>query len=340
MWNVKALAEWNATKTMFGFGEHVEEVAVVQALRAEPPGMAADDPDRRRVFGAALQQFDELLTAAGTVGPASAPLPLFYALSQAGRAIAASHCSDSSRWDFKGHGLSIAEDREQIGRTLVRPNPGNDRRDAFSVVADSTGSEVLDGPVELRALWASIPHMHRVEGLGADSPDAIHLEPRARAFAPHIADDSIAMMRTEDVELPEGEREAALAERLANYPAADGHRVVGDMPTNQFFMVEFPAGLGDHTGRRLGEIGEPYLGELDLYLRPSLGPGRRVPSVLMTWWAVLLALSQLARYVPAAWTAALDRDSSVLAIPIESGLRRARRLMPRLVLHALTGRWS
>ena len=76
------------------------------------------------------------------------------------------------------------------------------------------------------------------------------------------------------------------------------------------------------------------------YLRPVLGPDDRVPSLLMTWWAVLLALSQLARYVPATWTAALDRDSSPLAIPIETALRTARRVMPQLVLHALTGRWT
>jgi hypothetical protein len=102
----------------------------------------------------------------------------------------------------------------------------------------------------------------------------------------------------------------------------------------------FPADEGDTNGRPVSEVAEPYLGDLDLYLRPGLGAGSQVPSALMTWWAVLLALSQLARYVPAAWTAALDRANSILAVPIEAGLRTARRIMPRLVLHALTGRWA
>jgi hypothetical protein len=167
----------------FGFEEHIDEVAVVQALRAKPPGEAARDDNRRQVFGAALQQFDELLRAAGTVGHASEPLPLFYALSQAGRAIAAAHCPDE-RWDFKGHGLSVAEDREQIGRTVVKPNPGKDRGDAYSVVADATGSDTLAGLVELRALWASIPNLPRVEGLGAGSRTRSTF-PRGRVRSTH-----------------------------------------------------------------------------------------------------------------------------------------------------------
>lgn len=58
-----------------------------------------------RGFGAALEQFEQLLGAAEVSGPASAPLPLFYALSQAGRAIAAARLPDHQRWDFTGHGL-------------------------------------------------------------------------------------------------------------------------------------------------------------------------------------------------------------------------------------------
>src|SRR5271166_4495492 len=57
----------------------------IRATRASPPGHARDDEERRRVYGsAALAQFDELITAASVVGSALRPLPLFYALSQAG----------------------------------------------------------------------------------------------------------------------------------------------------------------------------------------------------------------------------------------------------------------
>jgi hypothetical protein len=64
---------------------------------AEPPGLAAGDQQRRLTYGAALDQFEELMTAASAATPRSRPLPLFYALSQAGRAIAAVHRESSWR---------------------------------------------------------------------------------------------------------------------------------------------------------------------------------------------------------------------------------------------------
>ncbi len=70
----------------------------IRALRATPSPRAAADEMRRRVFSAALGQFDELLTAAAAVGPASRPLPLYYALNQAGRAIAASRQLADREW--------------------------------------------------------------------------------------------------------------------------------------------------------------------------------------------------------------------------------------------------
>lgn len=76
---------------------------------AESPRRATSDTGRRRTYGAALQQFDELLTAATAAGHASRPLPLFYALSQAGRAIAAAYGSSGS---ITAHGLS--EDRSAM----------------------------------------------------------------------------------------------------------------------------------------------------------------------------------------------------------------------------------
>jgi hypothetical protein len=63
----------------------------LRATRAEPPGRAADDDYRRALYGASLEQFEQLLRAAETVDAAARPLPLFYALSQAARAIVAAH---------------------------------------------------------------------------------------------------------------------------------------------------------------------------------------------------------------------------------------------------------
>src|SRR5262245_19027923 len=131
-------------RTVFPFPDVHEagaELARVQALRATPPALAQRTGRRRKVFGAALEQFAQLLDASSRVGPATSPLTLFYALAQGGRAIAAAHCSGpGNRYEFRGHGLKIVEE-PAVGDTAVVPAPYDDRGDAISVVADSTASQ-------------------------------------------------------------------------------------------------------------------------------------------------------------------------------------------------------
>jgi hypothetical protein len=93
----------------------------------------------------------------GEVGPASRPLPLFYALSQAGRAITAAH--GSLPWELRGHGLKLSgpSSSQDLLKRVVSPNPNRARDDSFSRVAQTIGSAVLTGPVELGSVWASLP---------------------------------------------------------------------------------------------------------------------------------------------------------------------------------------
>ena len=94
----------------------------IRATRAEPPGFAAGDEERRQTYAAALDQFEELMAAAGAATPRSRPLPLFYALSQAGRAIAAARAEVD--WRLRGHGLSaplLAV--SDVCDLLIRPAP-------------------------------------------------------------------------------------------------------------------------------------------------------------------------------------------------------------------------
>src|SRR5262249_1907144 len=78
-----------------------------RATRATPPGLITTEPGRRAMFSAALQQSQALFEAARAVGPLARPIPLFYALSQAGRAIAAAWLTQD--WQIGEHGLT--EDR-------------------------------------------------------------------------------------------------------------------------------------------------------------------------------------------------------------------------------------
>src|SRR4051794_15647421 len=96
----------------------------IQALRARPPGLAAVHKERRRVFGAALEQFEELWKAAGAVGPSVSPIPLYYALSQGSRAVAAVHVP-SGDWQASGHGLSVKAPSKAIGELTIAPHAGS-----------------------------------------------------------------------------------------------------------------------------------------------------------------------------------------------------------------------
>jgi len=73
----------------------------IRVLRSHPPG-GAGKGDRKRVFGSALVQAEQLLTAAGAAGYASWPILLFYGLSRAGRTIAA---ADNDSYRLNRHGI-------------------------------------------------------------------------------------------------------------------------------------------------------------------------------------------------------------------------------------------
>jgi hypothetical protein len=220
-----------------------------------------------------------------------------------------------------------------IGRTPVCPwdNVGEaTAKDAFSVVAAATGSPVFTEPVTLSRLWHSLPYLERAPGLGPEASPPLLLEPNdvgAMVRLPVGAFGSDAEVRPADVE-----------NYLRAYPAADDAAVAGFQAFGSERGVRLEWRSPDGVPRTIDTVGQSYLGSF--YLRPAIEPGDLPPSVLMTWWALLLGLSSLARYEPAKWTAALDRDSSTLAVPIENALEMAQEIMPRLVLHAITNDWG
>lgn len=128
----------------------------IRASRADPPGLAKNG-ERRAVYGTALTQFEELIAAAEMASARTRPLSLFYALSQAGRAIAAVHLPDD--WQLRGHGLTALDLGEtDITKVKVAPNPGKGTSSFFGVAA-ATGSEPLFDSVGLVELWSSLPRV-------------------------------------------------------------------------------------------------------------------------------------------------------------------------------------
>jgi hypothetical protein len=296
---------------------------------------------RRTSATAALQQFEELMRAAEVVGPAARPLPLFYALSQAGRAIAAVHVQDRS-WELQGHGLEMPGDPGSVALLDRKIKPKKTARDSFHRVAKTTGSGAITTAVSLSDLWSSLPY---------DMP-ATNL-PGPLAFTPSDygwADRSSVQGVLEG--LPEAAVSSldALRAFLAAYPALHDWEPVWEQvapgrpvplwPVTDFGKaVRLRWAINGSSQRewsaRLDEIAPQYLRRDVRWARPAIGENQDVLSPLMAWWALLYGLSMVARYEPAAWTEALDIDASPIAASLESLLENALTDVPQLVLNEL-----
>jgi hypothetical protein len=288
------------------------------------------------VYRAALQQFEELFESASDAGPASRPLPLFYALSQAGRAIAAAR-ADGDDWDFHGHGLKLSQDQDLLHRVVSPRGEG-----AFGVVRRATGSSPLAQPVEVGALWSSLPDLADTSLPDSEWPAALYFWPQGLVGQRGLIERAGPIKAA----VPLGwEGEAALLEVLSKYPTAKG--VTLDSPQGvQPITVATPRGHGlllswsayDEQGQRVREfddVAPVYRFQGERWLRPALGSKRATLSPLMTWWALLYALSIFARYEPAAWVAALDLNESPVAVHLADALDEALTVVPHLVLEAL-----
>ncbi|HVQ59553.1 MAG TPA: hypothetical protein VMS60_11670 [Solirubrobacterales bacterium] len=298
--------------SLFGLGEGDEDLAMIRALRSDPPGRAGDGK-RGKTFGAALEQFEQLLRAGREALPATAPLSLFYALTQAGRAILAAHAPQP--WEVHGHGLKIGIQGEEIGGTTISPSGEG----LFQAVAAVTGSDPLTEPMTLAETWARIPHLARGVDLAPDAPVIFAIDkagPRERL----VSDESGSLLTNSEDFTSRQSAYPELGDAEVPVEKQGKYEIVGLAFTSEDGAAAFDASLWTY-------LDQPYL-------RVSRGRGHE-PSGLMLWWMLLQALSHFARYEPARWTAALAPDGSTLAVPLEDALQRAAVLLPRLVREAL-----
>lgn len=323
------------------FGIDPEEDRLrIRAFRATPPGRAGQEDERRQVFAAALGQFDELLTAAGSVGPASRPLPLYYALNQAARAIAAALQQPDREWRPQSHGLKIGQPHPAaLGHTPIIPRPWMNKKteqpiDSFSILAEATGSPILSEATTVSNVWAAIPGLD-APGLGGGCPRPLRVDPDpgTHRFAGHLEPVPGLVPNEEGVE-------QLVRMMRDNYPsAADGFEVAGfrtsGLPTDgPQARVQWLSPNG--TPRTLDMVATRYLGAAGpFWLFPALNPaGDELPPLLL-WWCLLHALSHIARYHSAEWMAALDPTRSPLAVPVEKTLSIALAIVPRLIVLVL-----
>jgi YaaC-like Protein len=312
-----------------------------------PPGLAGSDHARRATYAAALQQFDDLMEASRVVGPVSRPLPLYYAVHQAGKAIAAAWTADD--WRVGGHGL--AQDRAEeyraaweadVLRFRVKPRGHG----AFGAVATALGTP-LTGSVEMGAVWSALPEV------SPPSEDGRWLAALPVTPAAHATNTSDALLGYVSIRgQPAPPDPVSVNSLLARYPDAQGARgatfnqqlqgnvtswglgVAVSWPADQpaSGSLDPPLPLTSYVAFRL----PLYQRTTERWLVPEVGDGSDRLSPVLLWWILLHGLSLLTRYEPAAWRAALDLDSSPIADPLTELLDQALEIVPDLLHDTVT----
>lgn len=308
------------------------------------------------MFVSALEQAEQLMRAAADVGPAASPLPLFYAVSQAGRAIAAARLDDP--WRLSGHGLKSpapSDSSIDLLHRVVKPEgraPSKGRRQSFAGVAEATNSAQLTSALELGAVWAAIPDL--TPPLPQPPLDEDTWIRPLRVFRPMF---DAAHMRLADMRplellidgLPSEADLDTLCRRLGDYPMADRAFVWHTQGMSKDTVITQPTAVGMlpvfcwpdvptnvHTRAQCFDAIAPDYRRLGTrVLLPRAGTQDAL-SPLMLWWALLFGLSSVARYDPETWVSALAVNESEFAVPIEAALDAAIEALPDLILDAVT----
>jgi hypothetical protein len=305
------------------------------------------------VFCAALEQAEQLFAAAEAVGDATRPILLFYGLSQAGRAIAAASTGvDSNHYRLSGHGIAVTnlDQRAPLHELVVIDK----EKGSFTHLAPPLRSGTLPAGATLGEIWASIPSLlgYWPGGTRPYFPP-LRFEPfRFMGFS-GTRQELVAWIHGLPADLLLADNQAeAVTSFLAHYPtlagSAQSHLIPDGLPADDWqagarkALRAWPSSTppdGTAIPNFLSDDAElrtlPYLGDGDRWVFPALG-GADIPlHPLLAWWALLYALSMLARYEPASWTSALDVDEQSTAVTLQGALSLALDTCPQLILHAI-----
>lgn len=324
---------------------------LLRGLRHSPPGPASSD-DRRATFDTALEQAEQLLTAARDVGPATRPLLAFYGLSQAGRAIGAA-ASAATDQEFKlfGHGITTKNlDASSLADVEV-VNSG--KAGAFTEVARFLDAASLPNRTKLGDLWALLPDLaatplpslgpKRPLTMGGSQPrGSLSGQPTVHGVAISEIPEHLFFSGSYMPEpaVMDAEREQ-VTEFLSDYPTLSGFAFVQAAPGSSVRTAPTaPVRIEwENDGTTLTQEDGAYrracgYREQPLVF-PAIGGSASAAHPFLVWWALLFALSMLARYEPKVWAERIDVSSSPDAVAVEFMLDQALVMVPELTHRAI-----
>lgn len=327
----------------------------LRSLRADPPGLAGGE--RQATFVMALEQAEELFTAAAAAGPAARALPMFYGLSQAGRALVATR-TPGDQWKPRVHGIGEwSGNRANVTVADFEVEPRAGRTGAFALVAEALASSALPGPTRLGDLWPLLPDTKRFELPNSGPHRLLNIQvnycsgdhPINAEISGLPADLGIQRSPDDDPSTPRtdwAEEEQRVREFLIRYPslsglefAGGGGQPIGFSPMEDgtaLIAVHWPNDIGSPcTPEQLSKrVATSYVGHTNVY--PCLDTSGQRIHPLVVWWATLFGLSILARYEPETWGRAIDINTSHEAVAIEHILDAALDSVPELLYRVLT----
>lgn len=306
----------------------------VRSTLVRPPAYARKDEQRRTTYQAAMVQCEELVNAAAASAPSASPLPLFYALNQAGRALAAAAAGEPNggEWRLKAHGIAqgTGDVREAMSMT-IRPTCPRRRGNAFAIVADTIGSSQLSAPVTLQELYTALPDLEaKPVPDSCTSPRALYVE----EYDDEAAQLSGRLPVVRATVVSPGRPLECSDAFLDRYPSLHEATPTWQHHTKRGIgcLLEWWLRWGtEEEWRLLDDAAPAYRFSGERWAIPTVGEGRDHLSPLMLWWALLFGYSVLARYEPAAWTKAIDLRTEPWAAAIIASLDEAFSALPELI---------
>jgi len=322
---VTAAEELAVSKTYWDMAqvERDESWRLIRQARSHSSVAVADRP----TYTAALEQAEELFGAAQQLGPATRALPLFYGLSQAGRALAIA-IEPGTR--FSGHGIGMASTQPGKGEPLLERVAVKGRKEptsAFGSLSALLSSSPMLTAQNLSFLWGMVKETQTRPPRYATEVPCLDVEgDELRLW-------SISGIPAQDEPMGDDDhRRLQLA-----YPGLAGTTLRGFGSSDTDWLgrrttTMHVARIGD-SGGVLPPLGTPY--RTGRVLMPSVGSNPETLHPLMLWWSILFALSMLTRYEPDTWTRLIDIDESSDAIHVEALLEYSLDTVPDLIHRTL-----
>jgi hypothetical protein len=337
---------------------------ILRASRWKPPGSATRPAGRKLTYQTALEQAEELFTAAGQVSPKARPVLVFYGLSQAGRAIAAAACKAyREEWKLDSHGIHAVDQPGPLPDVKLRTGASGSSG-SFVRVSELLGSPVWEhADVPFAELWDYLPNNATPSQALTDDHTSRRMPLEVMPFnhpQPHpYASGLVTGLPERLIDDPQPGK--ALDDYLSAYPGArdykeylrtqrapldaTAHLTPREVP---HFTIDSDerVSLQMHWSASDGTNLPPFVRDdyvLSLakrhagsaYFFPEISSAGARIAPLMAWWAVLFSLSMIARYNPSTWTQHLDINTSRYAYPVERLLDDALLTVPSLIAEAI-----